>query len=500
MYPSYSNYSWQGWQGGGRMTQYNPDDPGAASPQYWTMWERWLPVADVLGGSINMRSKAEKYLPRLCNESDECWQTRINRSVLSPLLHRVISAAVGLILRKPIAFDGGDEAYWEEWRTNVDREGTSLDEYMGKLVYQAIAYGHCGLLVDFTNAEATNLREERERDARPYFITEQAPSILGWRHAEGESRGKLEQVRLREMITEVDGRFGNKLNRQVRVMEPGSYEIWRETTLGSNSYELFESGNYSLNEVPLAVVYAGREGTLLSRPVLEELAHLNIQHYQVQATLINALHIAGFPLLMLQGWDDNNNELQNLSIGNALAMPPEGGASYVETSNTSFDALQQELTSLEEQIGTLGITVLARPKTFQESGTAKALDRADTNSMLAQISINAEMALQQAMNWAGEYAGVEPPEVSIIRDFNADVLEGQQMAQLISLYNSGIIDKETTLKLLQRGEILDDGMDLEEIMANTESEELDSLEKEVDRMEQLSEIGEGNQPGENEPE
>ena len=87
------------------------------------MWERWLPIQDVLAGTITMRAQAEKYLPRLCNETDACWQTRINRSVVSPLLDRVIKASVGLIMRKPIILDGGDEEYWEEWRTDVDRNG-----------------------------------------------------------------------------------------------------------------------------------------------------------------------------------------------------------------------------------------------------------------------------------------------------------------------------------------------------------------------------------------
>ena len=54
------------------------------------------------------------------------------------------------------------------------------------------------------------------------------------------------------------------------------------------------------------------------------------------------------------------------------------------------------------------------------------------------------------------------------------------------------------LKLLQRGEVLDDGMDIDEIMSNTEAQELDDLEKEVTRMEELSKIGEGNQADEGE--
>ena len=498
MYPSYSAHSYQGWTGSVQLNTQSPDDPGAASPQYWSMHHKWAPVADVLAGTQAMRANAVKYLPRLCNESDECYQTRINRSVLSPLFHRVLKAAVGLIMRKPIYFDGGDETYWEEWRQNVDREGSSLDEFLAKIIYSSIAYGHCGFLVDFPSNDARNLREERELAAKPYFIMEQAPNIIGWRHDPADNQGSLQQVRVREVITEPDGKYGNKIKRQVRVMEPGKYEVWKESEYGSNSYTLDREGTVSLSEIPLAVVYSERQQVLVSEPPLEELAHLNVAHYQLQASLLNSLHVAGFPLLVLKAWDDNSDTLQNLSVGNALALPPEGDASYVEPASNAFDAMHNEIKELEEQIGTLGLTMLARPKTYQESGTAKALDRADSNSMLAQISINAEMALQDAINWAAEYAGVEPPKVSIIRDFNAEQMEGTEMAQLTSMFNAGILDKETVLKLLQRGEVLDDGMDIEEIMSNTEAQELDDLEKEVTRMEELSKIGEGNQPDEGE--
>ena len=498
IHPSYSNYAWQGWQGGGKETGNNPDDPGAASPQYWAMWERWLPIGDVLGGTLSMRVQAEKYLPRLCNETDECWQTRINRSVLTPLLDRVIKASVGLILRKPIIFDGGDENYWEEWRGDVDRAGSTVDEFIGKILYSAIAYGHCGFITDFPSNDARTLREEREIAAKPYFLMEEAPNILGWRHDPIENQGMLQQVRFREFITEPDGRFGTEIKRQIRVMEPGSYEVWKESEYGSNSYSLSDSGSISVSSIPLSIIYAQRQNVLLSRPPLEALAHLNIQHYQLQASLLNSLHVASFPLLMLQGWDDTGAELQNLSVGNALAMPPEGGASYVEPAANSFDALQAELAELESQIGNLGLAILARPKASAESGTKAAIDRADTNSMLAQISINAEQALQQAMDFAGEYAGVEPPQVSIDRDFNAGELDGPQIAQFISLYNANILDKETTLKLLKRGEVLQDDADIDEILSATESEELDAVEKEVSRLEAMSEIGEGNQPAEGE--
>jgi len=59
------------------------------------------------------------------------------------------------------------------------------------------------------------------------------------------------------------------------------------------------------------------------------------------------------------------------------------------------------------------------------------------------------------------------------------------------------------LKMLQRGEVLDDSIDLAEVMELTEQQELDDLAKEVDRMTELSKIGEGGQPknnaGQNKP-
>jgi hypothetical protein len=497
-YPSYSPYGHQGWQGSQSNLAENPDDPGAASPQYWAMWERWQSVQDVVAGTLSMRACAEKYLPRLCNEADDCWQTRINRSVLTPLFDRVIKASVGLILRKPIIFDGGDEDYWKEWRTDVDRAGSTVDEFVGKILFSAIAYGHCGFITDYPSNDARTLREEREIAAKPYFIQQEAPNILGWRHDPADNQGMLQQVRFREFITEADGRFGNTINRQIRVMEPGKFEVWKESEFGSNSYSQDKTGTISVSEIPLSVIYSQRQNVLLSRPPLESLAHLNIQHYQLQASLINSLHVAAFPLLMLQGWDDTNNELQNLSVGNALAMPPEGGASYVEPSANAFDSLQAQLEELSNQISTLGLTILARPKASAESGEKAAIDRADSNSMLAQISINAEQALQQAMNWAGEYAGVEPPKVSIDRDFNAGELEGPEIAQFISLYNSNILDKESVLRLLVRGEVLQDDVDIDEILSATENEELESVEKELDKMERVAEIApdEPDEPGE----
>jgi hypothetical protein len=119
--------------------------------------------------------------------------------------------------------------------------------------------------------------------------------------------------------------------------------------------------------------------------------------------------------------------------------------------------------------------------------------------MLAQISLNAEQALQQAINWAAEYAGVEPCTVALDRDFNVEPIEPSALSPLTGLYTNGVIDQETLLRILQRGELLDDSMDLDEIMSGTETEQMESMERELETAEAMSQI-EGaereEQPGE----
>ena len=69
-------------------------------------------------------------------------------------------------------------------------------------------------------------------------------------------------------------------------------------------YELVESGDFSLGQIPLVTIYANKTDTLTSKPPLLDIAHLNLAHYQRQADLIHSLHIASQPMLVLEGWDD----------------------------------------------------------------------------------------------------------------------------------------------------------------------------------------------------
>ena len=66
---------------------------------------------------------------------------------LQPLPTKDPAGSSLTILRKPIYLEGGDEAYWEEWRQDVCRDGsTDLDQFANDLLLHALAYGHSNIL------------------------------------------------------------------------------------------------------------------------------------------------------------------------------------------------------------------------------------------------------------------------------------------------------------------------------------------------------------------
>ena len=257
----------------------------------------------------------------------------------------------------------------------------------------------------------------------------------------------------------------------MRVIYPGRYDLY---TLGEDIVEFSQTGGFSLDEIPVVPIYSNRRGMLRSQPPLLDIANLNITHYQRQADLIHALHIAAMPTLVLEGWDDTTGAA-SMGVNYAIAMQPGNKAYYVQADATSFDAQMQELQSLEGQMSTLGVTKLFGQKFVAESAEAKRIDQAQSNSVLAIISQELESALNQAFALAGKYVGIEPPTITVDRDFDYYRLIGQDVAVLSALNENGKISDEMLLEVLRRGEILPDNVDMDQELARIEQFEAENL-------------------------
>ena len=226
-----------------------------------------------------------------------------------------------------------------------------------------------------------------------------------------------------------------------------------DSPANEQDYEIVESGDFSLGEIPLVTVYAGKTDTMTSKPPLLDIAYLNLAHFQRQADLIHSLHVASQPLLVMEGWDDQTKDMA-ISVNYAMATQPGNKVYYVEPAASAFEAQAAEIQELQLQMATLGISTLSQQKFVAESADARRLDRVDTNSMLSMVSLDLEQKVQKAFNLSADYLGLEPPEVKISRDFDIDRLIGQDITALTSLFDQNVIDREEFRDILVQGEVL----------------------------------------------
>jgi hypothetical protein len=464
------------------------DNPFTRTAAVMDQMKGWEIMKAVTLGTEYLRENSEAFLPLEPREDYTAYLARVNRAVFSPYTQRLIRAAAGLILRKPITLEG--DPYWSEvFAKNVDGCGSDLDEYARRNLICALTYGHCHTLVDFpAPTDARSLAEERALGRRPYWIEVDPANVYGWRLDREVNYGNLIQVRIAEKAVLPDGEFGEAVYDQVRVIEPGRYRIYRQTetkkiqaggfpypnsfdaTSSTSDYELVESGAYSLGEIPLVTLYSNKVDTLVSKPPLLDIAYLNLAHFQRQADLIHSLHIASQPMLVLEGWDDQTKDLA-VSVNYGIATQPGNKIYYVEPAANAFEAQTNEIRELQQQMATLGISTLSQQKFVAESADARRLDRVDTNSMLSMVSMDLQQTLQQSFNLAARYLQLEPPKVYISRDFDIDRLIGQDITALTSLFAQQVIDREEFRDILRQGEILSTGT-----MSHSDNEQLEPAE------------------------
>lgn len=472
------------------------DDPSSRTGAVFAMMPFWQPINLCVGGTKAIRANAEEIIPKEPEEPVDAYQRRIFHAVMPPFLNRLAAQAAGTILRKGIHLEGGDQEFWTEWAKDVTGDGTPLNEFARRMLVNSLLYGHDSVLVDYPDADAaprTLAEEQAAPDRKPYLVPIGAQQILGWRTDGNRTMGRLQQVRYFEMVCETEGAFGESIVEQIRVLEPGKWQLWRRDT-SNLGWALHKSGETTLDEIPLQTVYSNRLGTLLSRPPLLEVAYLNLAYAQRFTDYHHSIHVGASPILILKGFDQDTGKPVGLSVNTAILLPPDGDSYYVEPRSDAFDAQLKCLQTLEEQISSLGINTLAKQNITNAAAEAKRLDRIDSDSIMSIISEDLARAIESVVKIAGKYAGVEPPKVTIPKDYENRLLDGNQITAYLQLYMQGAISQETLLRILQEGEVLPVYIDLEEEMVATKELLEEQLAMDLQRLDAEAKVAAENAP------
>lgn len=445
--------------------------------------EHWPVCEALMGGTPAMRKAGVLHLPRWPGEEPAAYNSRLATATLFPAYRRTVSVMAGKPFAKALTLTDAD-ARIEEWAKDIDRGGVNLHAFSGEMFEESF-YGLAGILVDYPDQRPRDaagkvvegpvpkrtVAQVEASGARPYFVRIMHAQILGWQIAVTPRGVRLSQLRLAESREEADGPYDTKTIQQVRVLRPGSWELWEEA--GDNKgWFLLDSGTTSLKEIPFVPLYGRRESFMLGTPTLLDLAHLNVKHWQSQSDQDTILHVARVPILTVRGVQDTFQLTLGASTAVNLGDNPDAALAFVEHSGGAIGAGEISLRALEAQMIQSGAELLVK-QPGDRSATESAGDQEGNKCELQRLTERFEDALDQALVFMAEYAGIAPERagsVSLFKDFGAATLSDAS-AQLVADLNSrGLLSRATTLRELQRRGIIEESIDIEAEIAAAEEE------------------------------
>lgn len=442
----------------------NGSGPATPSQDYIEMMARWELPMHLMGGTLAMRAAGKQFLPQEPGESNDLYDKRLKRSILHGIFSRTIKTLAAIPFIDPIIMrDLPKELEYLDEAATDDRQ--SMAEMAWEVMTDALVYGVGYILPDMPavpDADKLSLKQERELNIRPYLARIDPTKLLGWRIEEGV----LTQVRIYDYETTQNDDFTETSQHIVRVITPESFTTWRrvqsinpKTRASEFKWVADTPITNSLGRVELIPVYGNKDGAQMrATPTLEELAWLNLRHYQKVSDLDNIEHVANVPFLLGTGFPES--ELDSLEVGSHTVISTteiDADLKYVEHQGHAIPYAQASITALEEKAQSMGADFLMQSATGRQTAYAKSVDTGKSLSILQAIINNLSAGLSKAVRAAGDWIQVDASKASVKVGEGIDLsLDSNDMAYLRELTKDGLLSvQDLQYELQRRGKISD---------------------------------------------
>jgi hypothetical protein len=437
---------------------------------YDTMAEDWKLIRDLMGGTRTMRAAGEAWLPQEPSEEDDTtgalYEARLNRTILFNGFRKSVSSMAGAVFRSPLTLSEDMPEKVVEFKDDIDLQGSQINTFARRVFGDALAVGLSHILVDHPRGsdESKTKAEEKAAGARPYWIHVPAERLIGWRSENRDGLQVLTEARIRETVMEPDGKWGEKAVAQVRVLRPGSFEVYRE---GKNEWSKVEDGKTSLDYIPLVTIQTDATGFMTARPPLLDLAWLNLVHWQSSSDQRNILHVARVPILSFMGFDDE--DCKSVTIGPLTGIRStrtDARVSFVEHSGKAIDAGRDDLKDTEERMAVMGVELLVsrtgtRDFKSMKTATQTAVEATQAESALSSMAQSLENGIDLAFEYTADFLGVEPTgETHFDASLRLPFISASDFDTLLKLREIRELSGSTLLEEFRRRGLLPDTFDI----------------------------------------
>jgi len=446
-----------------------------------------------MAGSAVVKANGVGYLPLAAPSMDPvAYNTYRDEVTFFPATDRTVAGLCGLISAKTPTLEAPDSllAILDEITYNNESFYDVVE--WGNREALSVTYG--GLLIDMPNGPVPKSEAEAlESGARPFISRYAAETILDIQQARIRGRDRICYVLLQET---------ESLRRELTLVN-GVYTInlFENRGLG---YSLIES--YTplrlgavINEVPF-VPLSDKPGCILpSKPLAEDVAQLNLDHYRCEGRITYIHYWQSMAILYVTGVDDevvesnatvrvdeDNNPIDFVPRDNGFKVggpeawrlsDPQAKVAYAEFAGTGVASLERKLKNIEDRIAKVGAQILASDKVAAEAAETVAMRAAAQNSTLATTARTLSRAYTIALRWVvwwqgGDKAAELATKFSLNTDYSVDTIRNELLTNIRGLNQSGKMSDETMFYILQKAGVYPEALTYEEELKRREADSL----------------------------
>lgn len=463
------------------------ENPSTTSQSHDIMVPRLRRSQVLLAGTEGMKAAGEDFLPMHPEETTRGWQCRLNGNVLFNFYELTLDQLAAKPFQEPIAVGEDVPEAVEEMLEDIDLQGNTLDAFAMTWFREALRGAFAGVLVDFPRVvpmvdEAGEPIPASVADVeglRPYCVLVQPEQILSIRTERIGGAEKIVHLRIMEDVVIPDG-FDEHCIEQIREIGIGYVRLWRraDPKRTNSRWTVAEEWQTTGPDVPFVLFYTDQEGLACGKPPLDDLAFLNVRHWQSMSDQIRALTVSRFPMLVVKGvYAEGTGAILRIGPEQAYNVPPDGDLKWLESTGSAIEQGRNELSDLEERMSAYGAQLL-RKKPGTATATARALDTAEAMSPLQSMALSFQSALEQVLSFMAQWAGAgdEGGSVTVYSDFHgADMADAESLGALANARAIGDISRSAYIEELKRRNILVEDYDPDEDKAALDEEMAETL-------------------------
>lgn len=467
------------------MANVNPlgvqTDIGTPVAAYTEMLRHWELIQDLRGGTLAMRDATTKWLPREPKENIAGYNNRLSRSVLYPGYTDSVSRLVSKPFSKPVTVRGAESfaPQLQILENNADARGRTLTQFATKLFQNAIDYGKAHFLVDYPRLRGDETRaEEKELQARPRFVEIEPDSLIGWRvNINPGGVDQLVEVRILEKRIEYadDNPYLEVPVTYVRVYRPGWWQLWRQNVSRDIGWILIEEGPMTIPVVPIVTIYFKQTGEMEAHPAIEDVAWLNLAHWQSSSDHRNYLRFARIGFLVGSGFSQEEQEkLDSVGPGSTMWSSSENAKmEVVEHDGKAAEIGRQDLSDLQDSMRILGLQPFASQSSGNATATGKAIDEGRSVSEIQSWIRATECGIEYGYRLAAMWINAKLPDefsVDIFNEFSISIRASEDIDNLIKMRVSREVSQRTFLEEMRRRGLLGEQIDIDDEISAIQDE------------------------------